>query len=128
MYRRMIIAPLYTYTDYSPLKGTNYYKLVQTDNDGKTTDLGVRMVTFNLQLSILNLYPNPTTDVVITTFATGIYTQLEITDVTGKTLQRMAISITENSKTVSLGRYPAGMYLIKLKGNGQAERYKIIKK
>ncbi|WP_293298729.1 T9SS type A sorting domain-containing protein [Pedobacter sp. UBA4863] len=118
----------YTYTDKTPANGNNYYKLVQIDNDGKTTDLGVRTVNFGLPTSDIRLYPNPTTDVFTATVATGIFSQLQVVDLNGRVLQKMSISEKENSKTVSLGAYPAGVYIITLNGNEKTESRKVIKK
>lgn len=49
----------YIFTDKNPLNGNNYYKLVQIDNDGKTTELGVRIVSFSILALSIQLYPNP---------------------------------------------------------------------
>ncbi|RRN76558.1 hypothetical protein EIM50_24070, partial [Pseudoxanthomonas sp. SGD-10] len=38
----------YYYDDKSPLNGNNYYKLVQIDLNGKETELGIRVVSFEL--------------------------------------------------------------------------------
>ena len=116
----------YNFTDKAPLKGTNYYKLVQVDNDGKSTELGVRTATFNFQPSTFNLYPNPTNNKTNVAFEAGKYQHLTIADVNGKILQRMAIKPTEQEISVSLGHYPTGVYLIKLIGK-ETKVYKAIK-
>jgi len=123
--RRTIV---HFYTDKNPLVGNNYYKLVQVDNDGKATDLGVRTVTFHLQPSTLNLFPNPTTDLITVTFTAGTYHQLQVIDVNGKVLQRMAINPTESSKQLLLGTYPVATYLIKLSGHQTTATKMVIRK
>lgn len=117
----------YTFTDKTPLNGNNYYKLVQVDNDGKKTDLGIRAVTFRLQPSTFSFYPNPTANIATVAFAPGTYTQLQITDVNGKVLQRIVINPSEGSKVVSLGAYPTGIYMFKLSGNNINDVIKIVK-
>lgn len=117
----------YSFTDKAPLSGNNYYKLVQIDNDGKKTDLGVRIVAFNFQPLTFNLYPNPTANTATVAFAPGTYTQLQITDVNGKVLQRIAINPSEGSKAVSLGAYPTGIYMFKLSGNNRNDFKKVVK-
>ena len=52
----------YTYFDRSPVIGNNYYKLLQVDNDGKTTDVGSAQVNFDLESSKVILYENPVKD------------------------------------------------------------------
>lgn len=117
----------YNFTDKQPLNGTNYYKLVQIDNDGTATELGVRMLNFGLSTSDIRLFPNPTTNQITASFATGSYTQLRVTDVTGKILQQININPTESSKIITLGQYPSGTYIISLIGKGISEIRKVVK-
>ena len=121
-------SPLYTFTDKNPLNGNNYYKLVQIDNDGGETNLGVRLLTYNLKRITFNLYPNPTYNEISITFAAGSFTELEVTDLNGRILQHVVLHKTENSKTVSLGAYPAGTYLIRLMGKDHNESGKVVKR
>jgi len=118
----------YAFTDYSPLNGNNYYKLVHVDNDGKGMELGVRTVTYNVQRITFNLYPNPTDNDLTVSFTSGSFTQLKVIDLTGKVLQHVTINGIENSKQLSLGTYPAGTYIIQLNGKGQVKSKKIIKR
>lgn len=119
---------LYSYYDRTPNNGISYYKLIQVDNDGKTTELGVRTVNFGLPTSDIRLFPNPTGDVVNISFETGKYNTLTVADVSGKVLKQVHISAIESSLTVSLGNYPAGTYLLRLNGSRGAETRKIVKK
>jgi len=118
----------YTFTDYSPLNGINYYKLVQIDNDGKETELGVRTVNFSLVTSNIRLFPNPTSNEVTISFETGKYNALTVTDITGKRLQHLQINPSDNHITVVLGSYPKGIYLLYLTGKGSSEMAKVLKK
>lgn len=118
----------YNFTDNSPLNGNNYYKLVQLDNDGKATDLGIRTVNFQLSTFNLQLFPNPTTAFVTLSFAAGTFNQLQVIDLNGKVLQQHKLNGTESNKQVSLGTYPAGIYLFKLIGNTKTENRKVVKR
>lgn len=118
----------YNFTDNSPLNGNNYYKLVQLDNDGKATDLGIRTVNFQLSTFNLQLFPNPTTAFVTLSFVAGTFTQLQVIDLNGRVLQQHKLNATESSKQVSLGTYPAGIYLFKLIGNTKTENRKAVKR
>lgn len=54
----------YTYIDENPLEGDNYYKLKQTDYDGKNANCGVAAVKFEAtmqEFEINRIYPNPIT-------------------------------------------------------------------
>ncbi|TZF85759.1 T9SS type A sorting domain-containing protein (plasmid) [Pedobacter sp. BS3] len=118
----------YTFYDKNPLNGTNYYKLVQIDNDGKTTELGVRTVTYNVQRITFNLYPNPTASNVTVTFAAGKFTQLQVADLNGRILQHIGLNEKEGSKILSLGAYPAGTYIVSLMGKSDSESRQVIRK
>lgn len=52
----------YTFTDYDPLTGLSYYRLRQTDNDGKTETFNAVSVHYIIPLDeveIQNIWPNP---------------------------------------------------------------------
>jgi hypothetical protein len=52
----------YTFTDNNPLNGTSYYKLRQTDFDGRYEDFKIVSVNIQLTQTQVTLYPNPATD------------------------------------------------------------------
>jgi hypothetical protein len=118
----------YHFTDFTPLNGNNYYKLVQIDQDGKTTEIGVRTLNFGLAKLDIQVYPNPTHNLVTLSFAPASINEYQVLDVSGKILQRGTIHAQESSKTLSLGNYPSGVYLIKLKGNTLNESIRVIKR
>ncbi|WP_299568102.1 FG-GAP-like repeat-containing protein [uncultured Pedobacter sp.] len=121
-------ANTYALYDNSPANGTNYYRLIQQDNDGKENELGVRHVIFSLTSSIVKIHPNPTENHVSLKFLPNYFTNLRVTDLNGKVLQHTTINATEGSKEISLGAYPAGVYIITLGGKDNAESHKIVKK
>ncbi|MCJ0743347.1 LamG-like jellyroll fold domain-containing protein [Pedobacter montanisoli] len=118
----------YAYIDKTPLNGTNYYKLVQIDNDGKPTELGIRSLTFSFSAYGFLLYPNPAEDQVNISFTAGRFNLLQVVDINGKVLQQWNINDREDSKILSLGRYPIGTYIIRLRGKGINETQKVVKK
>lgn len=118
----------YTFLDNTPLNGNNYYQLIQIDNDGKETDLDVRTVNFSFASSYIQLYPNPTADLVTLSFAQSAFTQLQVIDINGRVLQESKLNATESSKQVSLGIYPLGTYIIKLSGNEKTESRRVVKR
>jgi len=118
----------YVFYDYSPLNGNNYYQLVQVDQNGKASELAIKNLNFGFQAQNIRLYPNPTQNHFTVSFEAGRFSQLELVNLNGKVLQREAINTIENSKTLSIAIYPAGIYMVKLGGKGQVESRKIIKK
>lgn len=116
----------YQFVDHNPANGTNYYQLLQVDLDGKTTDLGVKTVSFSIKDAI-KVFPNPATDKAEVTFSAGNYTNAKLTDINGRILQNISISKLQQAVTLSLGNYPKGLYLLQLQGDKEKSTQKIIK-
>ncbi len=119
---------LYSFTDKQPANGTNYYKLIQIDNDGKTKELGTRTVNFSFPTSDIQLYPNPTDDLVTLSFSAATFNQLQVIDLNGRILQKIGIGDRENTKVISLGSYQAGIYVVKFIGSETVELRKLIRR
>ncbi len=117
----------YTFIDKQPLNGNNYYKLVQLDNDGTATELGIKQVAFHLQSSTFNFYPNPTKDKVSIQFEAGKYTQLSLNGTNGKILKSITLKAQQSDLQLDLSAYPAGVYLIKFTGAEESLTKKVIK-
>ncbi|MFD1629851.1 choice-of-anchor Q domain-containing protein [Pseudopedobacter beijingensis] len=118
----------YNFTDTNPLNGNNYYKLVQVDKDGTATELGIRIVGFSLSAFSLQLFPNPTTELVHSSFSSNSYNLLTIADLNGRVLQQLQIQAGESSITVSLADYPTGTYLLRFSGKDGAVIKKVVKR
>jgi len=118
----------YTWHDRKPINGTNYYKLVQKDNGGKTEELGIRALNFTLSSEDVLLYPNPATEKANVLFATGKYKIIMLLDISGRTIQQLQINPTETEKVIVMDSIPKGTYLLKLHGETQKTTVKVIKK
>ncbi|WP_026905331.1 LamG-like jellyroll fold domain-containing protein [Pedobacter glucosidilyticus] len=118
----------YNYIDYQPANGINYYQLLQVDLDNKTTDLGIKTVSFKLSTSDVQLFPNPVKDVVNIRFNAGAYHTLEIGDANGKILQSLVLNKAQQSITVDISNYVSDIYILKLKGNMDSVVKKIVKR
>jgi|GEM_PF-3207539 len=88
----------YIYMDAVPLPGDNYYKLVQVDVDGRTTETGPVAVNFEVaQQNAVLLYPNPVADK-FTIKLDGLLSdrfKLSLYDLTGKVLREHGLSKVE---------------------------------
>ncbi|TZF81685.1 T9SS type A sorting domain-containing protein [Pedobacter sp. BS3] len=122
------ITSNYIFYDAAPLYGNNYYKLVQVDLDGKTTELGVKLLTYNLQRITYNIFPNPTTGSIHANFEKGKYNNVILTDMTGRILTEQAMDHEAQSAAFNLSGYPAGNYFLMFVGNGVKVTEKVIKK
>ena len=117
----------YHFLDRSPLKGNNYYRLVQLDTDGRITELGLKTLAFNLGPSTIELFPNPTLDRVTLRFERGQYHSLVLTDNLGRVWRKLEIGAQTDHLVLDLSGYPAGVFFIQLKTARQTIVKKIIK-
>jgi hypothetical protein len=99
----------YTYTDPIPLKGTGYYKLQQTDYDGKTTELGIRVVNFSLSSTALNAWPNPSVGGF--TVWSNKAQQAQVIHTSGQIILPK-LNLAAGTNTIDASGWPAGVYLL----------------
>lgn len=107
----------YSYSHLSPQSGTNYYQLQQTDKDGKTKDLGIRVVNFSLakEQQVL-VYPNPAQTTATVSFANNLYTVAKLLDVNGSVIAKKPISVDDTEVTFDIVSLNVGNYFIRLEG------------
>jgi hypothetical protein len=117
----------YTFTDLLPLEGNNYYQLVQYDKDGKRKELGVRTVKVSFEDSQIMVYPNPSNGVVNVRFDVNSYQKVELIDLTGKVLQIKTIGKQENTISFDISELSAGVYNIRLIGEGKLTTKQVVK-
>ncbi len=119
----------YNYTDYSPINGVNYYRLTQIDKDG--TKVTFDPIAINYSLSNQkepNVYPNPVIAGKVTVnFAGKKFNKVEVFSTSGQLLHSQEIKHTDIEKTINIGAYASGLYLIKLTGDGEVVLKKILK-
>ncbi len=118
----------YTAYDRSPMKGTSYYKLIQTDIDGKDTELDTKPVNFSLNRNgLLTVAPNPAQNYTVVDFPTGTQ-RLELLEVSGKIVQKIQVTVNANQQLINLDGLPQGTYIIKCYGSYGIANGKMIKK
>jgi hypothetical protein len=104
----------YSYSDYIPFSGISYYRLMQTDFDGKyvySSIIGVEMK----EIADFNIYPNPYrifTNIFINDASENILFELRIFNISGELLKNMSI-ITQNT-IIETSNLPAGVYFFNL--------------
>ena len=121
----------YEWTDKTPLMGTSYYRLKQTDFNGNSTYSDI--VAVNLEtVRGIELFPNPAHNNVFLTISnpTGEI-QCKIYDIDGKMILTRTLETEDGNSTASLaipiGNIPAGMYLVYLSDlTGNIYRQKLI--
>lgn len=103
----------YTFNDVQPLAGTSYYRLKMLDADGHFTHSRVVAVKRNESSVALQLFPNPTTNVLhIQANGQGV-AGLQITNTNGHVLQQQQVMLNgTTSFTINMQHLPAGCYYL----------------
>ena len=107
----------YVFYDKKPVNGINYYRLEQQDFDGKIKDLGLRVLNVSLTDNKVEIYPNPTQDIVNVAFVAGVYHQIQLIDINGKIVKQISLSSSTTQTTISLNNVASGTYFLKFNGN-----------
>jgi hypothetical protein len=115
----------YTFTDKSPNAGMEYYRLKQTDRDGKVTYSTYISVNSNAGLNV-KIYPNPATETInISGVTQGDV--IRVADITGKVVLEQKAE--NNLAIINLGNLSTDMYFIQVVSNGNiVHTQKVIKK
>jgi hypothetical protein len=101
----------YSYTDYTAVTGTVYYRLKQTDADGKSSYSFLRSVNCSTNNFFVKVYPNPLQEVLyINTSSTSF--KYVLYDGRGVVLTQK--SINGNTASVSTAMLSKGVYFIRL--------------
>jgi hypothetical protein len=119
----------YDFIDLSPLAGTNYYKLVQYDFDGKATVLATKVINVSLVVTTeVSVYPNPVNDVVYIKFKAGVYNIAKLIDLKGSVLSIKSVNKEQSLATFEMADLPLASYILQLEGNTGTVSKTIIKK
>lgn len=117
----------YFYNDANVNAGLNYYRLLQVDNNGKTTILGTKAIHFDFaNQTLINVYPNPASEVVNIDFKNNTYTSVEIISLTGKIVAIIAVKPGQNKTVINTTKLAKGVYILQLKKLNGVDTKKII--
>jgi hypothetical protein len=121
-------ASFYTAYDPAPYPGISYYRLIQTDLDGKQAYSSVCAVNIQRSSSLITLFPNPATNAIMITFpVTGQYS-ISLLNSAGQLMTDPVFS-TGNNITLNVSHIVPGVYYVVIgQGNTRETREVLIGK
>jgi hypothetical protein len=123
---------VYEYVDDQPLSNLSFYRLQQTDANGRSRYFDIRKVMNKPgSKTLIAAFPNPFLNE-LTAFVTVAKTQkvdLWLTDINGKRMAVVNGSYSPGTTAVDIpvAGLPRGVYFLKASGEGISETYKVIK-
>ncbi|MBC7488408.1 MAG: T9SS type A sorting domain-containing protein [Cytophagaceae bacterium] len=117
----------YQLLDEEPVHGVQYYKLIQTDVDGKITTFPIIVQVYETAgIDEVQLFPNPT-DGVVSVKVLGVgKKKLRVVSATGQEMLS-GISFDTQAYFLELGNLPAGYYVIEVHTGYSVQRRKLLK-
>ena len=123
----------YSVIDENPDMGINYYRLKQTDFNGKTQVFGIRTVNFDEDADKIQVFPNPAQQqlfVRLNDLKSGTY-QVSLLSQEGKLLKQKDITVSFDNSTYEFEilegeSFARGSYYVKVIGNGEVTAFPII--
>lgn len=104
----------YSWKDTNPTIGDSYYRIKQTDFDGKTDNSSIR--SFRFEGSDIQLYPNPAeNEVSIKSENSNSNSEIVILNSFGQDVSNRVTKV--NSNKVDISNLPSGFYTLILNGN-----------
>jgi uncharacterized protein YkwD len=107
----------YALDDITPMRGTNYYRLIQVDLDGIQSKSQVIAIQTDKKGSF-SVYPNPTKGIVQITTQSNVDEQIEVLNLMGEVVLKTTVN---TSKAVDLSQIASGMYVMR-SSNGASQR------
>lgn len=104
----------YSTVDLSPLPGVSYYRLKQTDYDGRFSYSTIEKAVINTD-SHLSIYPNPTKNILNVSGEKFELAEFLLVDVLGKDVTNLTKQITINTThiQIDLSQLKTGIYYLK---------------
>lgn len=115
----------YTFTDAAPLQGVNYYRIKEYDKDGKFNYSDVRSLTFDGINGVVSISPNPAKSKVSVTVS-GNTKPLKVYLVNGAGQKLQSYDMAGEYLQINLPPVAAGVYYIRIEGDGTSYDHKLV--
>ena len=124
----------YNYTDESPLTGTSYYRLKQTDFNGKFERFAVKAVSMGAaaKATIESVSPNPFSDHFNVEYSVpnDAEANIQLMNISGSTMFEETVHANKGNNTYRYNdskNLRVGTYILRISINGVSTVYKLIK-
>jgi hypothetical protein len=122
----------YTFTDASPYKGNNFYRLKMIDLDGHFTYSPIVLISQSTANALMSIYPNPAKESATILFTAGIAEQylIQVTDAAGNPIRRLSGTsfVGLNQAAINLYSLAAGTYFVTIFDQEYGKRELILNK
>ena len=118
-----MIKQQYDFLDKVSRTGLQYYRLKQTDLDGKVAYSAIKAVNFEARKQAPLIYPNPFNEQINVSIDADKNEELryQLIDLTGKTVCENSQKLTKGNNVIQINlneQYPAGVYLLRTQTSG----------
>ncbi|HVU97119.1 MAG TPA: discoidin domain-containing protein [Puia sp.] len=117
----------YTYTDGQPSRGVNYYRLRETDRDGKATYSPVIAVRSGNQTAPL-IFPNPASSYFRVVPGTEPIREVSVYDISGRRMFNQLNGNAAGTLDVAISRLSQGVYFVEVRTDKGRSVQKLIKR
>lgn len=118
----------YEFTDFDPLRGANYYALLQVDFDEKITNSKVIAVTIENTKPVFEIYPNPvseTLNIRLSEEEIDFPMEIYLVDAAGRQIAYVVVEDVQMSMEVS--NLEKGFYFLQIRTNHQFFNQRFLK-
>jgi Secretion system C-terminal sorting domain len=115
----------YTAYDLSPFTGISYYRLMQTDIDGKQTFSPIISVNLDNKNADITVYPNPATSLIRIIFPTAGRYEVSLLNLSGQIINNTTLTTSDNL-VLNVSGYKPGVYFVRIIHEGITKTKKLI--
>ena len=116
---------VYVAYDRTPYTGISYYRLVQTDFDGKQSYSSILSISIQQASSSISIFPNPAADNVLITFSTAGKYEISLFNSAGQRISNPVV-LTGDRLQLDISALKAGIYFIHIATENSTETRKIV--
>ncbi len=118
----------YSYIHPNPVKGLQYYRLVELDLDGSKTFFPIKSIQFEELKKSVEIYPTEVTTTLTAYFKQSTFQQVQLLDQMGRILENRNITHQQAELSLNLQAYGHGVYYLRFVGKEKSVTERIVKR